>query len=140
MRIGIRSRARRRLMMIAATVIVGASGITINGLTAADAATSSNIFAPIKINSTEAQGKATFAYLCGPDYGLGYVCSMQIDVRRKGKIDIVNTRPVDTRGINTLTIDLLPGCYDYRTGSDIYIPPARGQKKHEQDLTKQKLD
>jgi hypothetical protein len=76
------------------------------------------VYAPNKISATQAQGWANLSRDCSDTYGcFNYI---QIQVLRWDGPQYVNGWWADNNGWNSITANLLPGCYDYRTRTDSY--------------------
>jgi hypothetical protein len=76
------------------------------------------VYAPHQISSTQLQGWANLSRDCSNTYGCwNYI---QIDVHRWYGWTMVNGWWANNNGWNSITAELLPGCYDYRTRTDSY--------------------
>lgn len=92
------------------------------GLTAASAANASaftyGVYAPKKINSSQVQGWANLSRDCSGTYG----CYNYIKIERSNwwGVSYQNGWWANSNGWNSITANMTPGCYSYRTTVDSY--------------------
>ena len=113
--------SKRALSSISAftAAIIAVIGIVLALAPGADAAAFPyGVYAPTKINATQAQGWANLSRDCSDTYGCyNYI---QIQVLRWDGPQSVAGWWANNNGWNSITATLLPGCYDYRTMTDSY--------------------
>jgi hypothetical protein len=116
-----RRRSRRVLSGISAitAAMIAATGIALAVAPGADAAAFPyGVYAPNKLGTSQVQGWANLSRDCSNTYGCdNYI---QIEVLRWYGPQYVNGWWANNNGWNSITANLLPGCYDYRTKTDSY--------------------
>jgi hypothetical protein len=115
----------RRIGLALAAVALGISTAMASAPAANAAAYPIGVYAPSKINASQAQGWANLSRDCSGTYG----CSNYIKIEKRnwwGGADWVAGWWANNNGWNSITATLASGCADYRTTTDSYNDVAGG--------------